>query len=81
MPGSPIPEELVLLLHAISEDRRLREWLLGLNQLPPAMRRAELWRMAAEMRAAGEDAAVTEAISALVQPHLYEAACSTLREL
>jgi hypothetical protein len=76
MSGNPIPEELVLLLHAVSEDRRLREWLLSLEQFPPAMRQAELLRMTAEMRAAGEDAALTAA-----KPHFYAAACSTLREL
>jgi hypothetical protein len=37
--------------------------------------------MAAEMRAAGEDSAVADAIAALAQPHLFDAACSTLREL
>jgi hypothetical protein len=81
MPDHAIPEQLVTLLHSVSEDRRLAEWLLGLEQHPPAARQAALLRMAAEMRAAGEDSAVADAIAALAQPHLFDAACSTLREL
>jgi hypothetical protein len=81
MPDHSIPEQLVTLLHSVSEDRRLAEWLLGLEQHPPAARHAALLRMAAEMRAAGEDSAVADAIAALAQPHLFDAACNTLREL
>ena len=81
MPSPAIPEHLVSLLHAVSEDRRLADWLLALGQQPPAARQAALLRMAAEMRSGGEDAAVADAISALAQPHFYEAACNTLREL
>lgn len=81
MPDPAIPEELVSLLHSLSEDRRLAEWLLGLEQHPPEVRQAALLRMAAEMRAGGEEAAVTDAITALAQPHLFEGACHTLREL
>ena len=81
MPDHVIPEQLVSLLHSVSEDRRLAEWLLGLPQHPPAARQAALLLMAAEMRAGGEDSAVADAITALAQPHFFEAACNTLREL
>ncbi len=81
MPDDAIPKQLVSLLHSISEDRRLAEWLLGLEQHPPAARQAALLRMAAEMRADGEDSAISDAVAALAQPHLFEAACDTLREL
>ena len=81
MPDHAIPEPLVSLLHAVSEDRRLAEWLLGLEQHPPEVRQGALLRMAAEMRTNGEDAAVADAIAALAQPHLFGAACKTLREL
>ena len=81
MPDHAIPEHLVSLLHSVSEDRRLADWLLGLQQHPPEVRQAALLRMAAEMRAGGEDSAVADAIAALAQPHLFDAACSTLREL
>ena len=81
MPDNAPPEQLVSLLHAVSEDRRLSEWLLSLQQLPPATRQTALLRMAAEMRSGGEDAAVADALAALAQPHLFEAACNTLREL
>ena len=81
MPDHAIPEQLVLLLHSVSEDRRLADWLLGLEQHPPAARQAALLRMAAEMRSGGEDSAVADAVAALAQPHLFEAACNTLREL
>ena len=81
MPDNPIPEELVSLVHAISEDKNLCERLLSLQQLPPALRQARLMSIAAEMRFAGEDAAVADAVSTLAQPRFYDAACNTLREL
>ena len=81
MPANPIPEHLVTLLHSISEDRRLAAWLLDLAQHPPAARQAALLGMAGKMRAGGEDAAVAEAIEALAQPHIFDAACQTLRDL
>ena len=81
MPDDPIPEPLVSLLHSVSEDARLAGWLLGLAEQPPAARQAALLGMAAEMRAGGEDPGVADAIAALAQPHLFEAACHTLREL
>ena len=81
MPDTAIPEQLVTLLHSVSEDRRLAEWLLGLEQQQPAARQTALLRMAAEMRANGEDAVVADTITALAQPHLFDAACNTLREL
>lgn len=81
MPGPAIPEQLVTLLHTVSEDGRLADWLLGLEQLPPAARQTVLLRMAAEMRVGGEDSAVADAVAALAQPHLFDAACNTLREL
>ena len=76
-----IPEELVSLLHAISEDKDLCERLFTLQELPSALRQVQLFRIAACMRAAGEDEAVVDAVSALAEPPLYDAACSTLREL
>lgn len=81
MPKSPIPEELVSLIHAVSEDKALCEALLSFKQLPPAVRQALLQSIAARMRAAGEETAVADAVSALAEPRLYAAACDTLREL
>ena len=81
MPDSAISEELVSLLHAVSEDKRLSDWLLSLRHVPPATRQAALLGMAAQMRSDGEDAAVADGVAALAQPHFYEAACRTLREL
>ncbi len=81
MPDIPIPEELITLVHAISEDKNLCERFLSLQQLPPVLRQAQLVRITAQMRSAGEDPAAAHALSTLMQPRVYDAACSTLREL
>jgi hypothetical protein len=81
MPGNSIPEELVTLLHAISEDKDLCDLFLSLQHLSPAVRQNQLLSIAAQMHFAGEDAAVANAVSILAHPRIYEAACSTLREL
>ena len=81
MPNNDLPEELVALLHAISEDESLCRWLLTLQQLPITVRRTELGCMAARMRADAGAEDVASAVSALARPELYEAACNTLREL
>ena len=81
MPDHAIREQLVALLHSVSEDRRLADWLLGLQQHLPAARQAALLQMAAEIRAGGDCSAIADAIAALAQPQLFDAACSTLREL
>jgi hypothetical protein len=81
IPSHEMPEELVSILEAILEDDALSAWFLSLQQLPPAVRRMELGGLAARMRAAGEDADLAQAVSALARPELYDAACKTLREL
>ncbi|MEO6754627.1 MAG: hypothetical protein ABIP85_22855 [Chthoniobacteraceae bacterium] len=77
----PISEELVTLIHAISEDEDLRAWLLGLQQLPESVRRTELGGMAARMRHSGEDEGIANAVCALAQPNLFDAACERMRGL
>jgi hypothetical protein len=78
MSGNAIPESLITLLRAVAEDRRLRDWLLSLYQLPSLMRRAQLEKMAGRIRSAPEDAPVAEALTALTRPSLFEAACGLL---
>ena len=81
MSDNPIPEELVSLLYVIADDKRLCESLVSLQQFPLGMRQAELRRIAAQMRSDGVNVAVADAISALTQPRLFDAACSAIREL
>lgn len=81
MPRHQIPEELVTLVLAISEDKQLCERFLGLQQLPDVVREAHLLTIAAQMRSADEDASVVNAVYTLTKPRYYDAACITLREL
>lgn len=81
MIDNSIPEDLVSLIHAISEDNDICERLFSLQQLPSAARQAQLVSIAAQMRSAGEDPTLSDAVSMLAQPQFYAAACNTLREL
>ena len=77
----PLSEDLVTLVQAIREDKPLCEWFLRLEHCPPALRLTAFGTMAAQMRAAGEDAALISAITTLARPEIYEAVCRTLQEL
>lgn len=74
-------EPLVDLVRALSEDDRLSEWFLNMETLPLPSRATELGGMATQMQAAGEDAALVNALTLLARPTLFAAACEALREL
>lgn len=81
MNNSLIPDELVSLIQAISEDKNLCERILSFQQIPAVMCQTELLNIAARMRSAGENKAMVEAVAMLADPLLYDAACSTLCEI
>jgi hypothetical protein len=76
-----VPEELVGLVHALSEDPALRQWLRDLQPLSMVERRSILTQIAEQMEAGGEDPALVSAMRALTRPALFDAACQTLAEL
>lgn len=75
-----VPEELVGLIHALSEDASLRRWLQDLQPLSMLERRSILTQIAEQMEAGGEDPAIVSAMRALTRPALYDAAVQTLGE-
>ena len=80
MPDPEIPEVVVSLIHAVREDEGLREFLFKFERSPEASRRKAFERLAAELRASGENE-IADALAALGDPQLYLAACAALREL
>jgi hypothetical protein len=80
MPDSEVPEGMVKLAHALVETSHLRSWFYALEKLPKAVRKKSFSEMAAQMRAAGEDADLTEAVVALSRPKIYETVLEAVRE-
>jgi hypothetical protein len=80
MAGSDISEGMVKLAHALVETGQLRAWFYALETLPESLRKIALSEMAAQMRAAGEDSDLTEAIAALSRREIYDAMLAAVRE-
>ncbi len=80
MPHSEVPEGMVKLTHALVETARLRSWFYALEKLPKALRKKSFSQMAAQMRAAGEDTDLTEAVAALSRPKVYETILEAVHE-
>jgi hypothetical protein len=81
MKDGNISEEIVNLIQAIADDASLCDWLFELEHRPLPARVAALAEMGARMKAGGEDAGLVRAVSALAEPEIYAAVCSTLRDL
>ena len=79
-PSADIPEEMVILTHALVETETLRSWFFALEALPISVRSAAFADMAAQMRAKGEDPGLSSAVAALVHPKMYESILETVRE-
>ena len=80
MPDPQIPEAVVSLVNAVCEDDGICEFIFKFEKFSDAVRRKAFKQMAAQLRAAGEDEEVAAALAMLCDPHLYHAACDTLRE-
>lgn len=80
MTPSKVSEGMVKLTQALVETAHLRSWFYALEKLPASLRRTSLSEMAAQMRAAGEDGDLTEAVAALSRPKIYEAILGAVRE-
>ena len=75
-----IPEELITVAQVIADSEALRKWFLSLHSFPPSVRALAFADMARAMRVAGEDPALTSAISSLARDEVYEAVRNALGE-
>ena len=75
-----VPEAVVNLVEALIENQALRSWFFAVGDLPSSVRNAAFAGMAAQMRKAGEDAALIDAIAGLARPKMYEIVLTVVRE-
>jgi hypothetical protein len=80
MPQPEIPEGVVNLAHALVETQHLRAWFYALERLPISFREAAFSEMAAQMRSAGEDPVLADAVASLTNPRMYQSVLETVRE-
>jgi hypothetical protein len=75
-----VPEGMVKLAQALVEDAYLRSWFYALDKLPKRLRKKSFSATAAQMRAAGEDVDLTNAVAALARPKVYETVLEAVHE-
>ena len=80
MPQAEITEGVVNLAHALVETQHLRAWFYALERLPSAFRETAFSEMATQMRGAGEDPELADAVAALANPKMYQSVLETVRE-
>jgi hypothetical protein len=80
MPQADVPEGVVNLAHALVETLHLRAWFYALERLPASFRETAFSEMAAQMRAAGEDPKLADAVASLANPKMYQSVLETVRE-
>jgi len=76
-----LPNEYVLLVQVLSEDKKLRSWVESLDQLPINLRHAELKKMALKMREDGEDETVISLVESLNKKPLLDAMVNALKDM
>ena len=80
MQRDEVPEGIVNLAHAFVEARHLRAWFYALERLPSSFRETAFSEMASQMRAAGEDPILVDAVASLANPKMYQGVLETIRE-
>jgi hypothetical protein len=80
MQQAEVPEGVVNLAHALVETHHLRAWFYALERLPISFRETAFSDMAAQMRAAGEDPRLADAVASLANPKMYQSVLETVRE-
>jgi hypothetical protein len=80
MPQPEVSEGMVDLTHALVEAQHLRAWFYALERLPVSVRETAFSEMASQMRSAGEDASLTEAVASLTNPKIYQGVLQAVRE-
>ncbi|MBW1818270.1 MAG: hypothetical protein JRJ60_14070 [Deltaproteobacteria bacterium] len=76
-----LPNEFVLLIQVLSEDKKLRAWVESLDQLPINLRHAELKKMVLKMREEGEDETVISLVESLNKKPLLDAIVQALKDV
>lgn len=76
-----LPNEYVLLVQVLSEDKKLRSWFKTLEQLPANLRHAELKKMTLKMREDGEDETLISLVESLNDKPLLDAMISALNDM
>lgn len=80
MTQSKVTEGMVKLTQALVDTAHLRSWFYALEKLPERRRRDSLSEMVAQMRAAGEDRDLTDAVAALSRSEIYKGFLAAVRE-
>jgi hypothetical protein len=80
MPQPEVSEGIVDLTHALVEAQHLRAWFYALERLPVSVRETAFSEMVSQMRSAGEDASLTEAVASLTNPMIYQGVLQAVRE-
>ncbi len=80
MSPSEVPEGIVNLAHALVETQNLRAWFYALERLPLSFRQAAFSEIAAQMRSAGEDPTLADAVASLANPKMYQSVLEAVRE-
>ena len=80
MPATEIPEGMVNLAHALVETQHLRAWFYALERLPVSFRETAFSEMAAQMRNAGEEPRLADAVASLANPKMYQSVLEAVRE-
>jgi hypothetical protein len=75
-----VSEEMVNLTQAVIETQQLRAWFYVLERLPVSVRETTFSEMAAELRHAGEDSGLADAVASLANPKIYRGVLETIRE-
>jgi hypothetical protein len=78
-PATEVSEEMVNLTQAVIETQQLRAWFYVLERLPVSVRETTFSEMAAEMRHAGEDSGLADAVASLANPKIYQSVLETIR--
>ena len=80
MEHAEVPEGMVNVAHAFVEAEPLRAWFYALERLPVSIRETAFSEMAAQMRNAGEDPRLTEAVASLANPKMFQSVLEAVRE-
>ena len=80
MPGAEVSEGMVNFAHALVETQHLRAWFYAFERLPISFRQTTFCEMATQMREAGEDPKLADAVALLANPKIYQSVLDTIRE-
>ena len=74
-------DELVRFIQVLSDDKRLRDWILKLNAFPENLRVTQIGQMIEQMKDGQERKALIEFIDRLKDKSIFDAVIKTLKEI